>query len=243
MMSRSVSMKVFFIYLVVGTFLHYSEALHRCNLGLFPCLNGMCISLNWLCDGSDDCGDNSDEINCENSAAKTTDNTAAKTQLKSWILRRKKPGSGTDRWGSQVHRIAVALHLADESTFGPGNSTGEEIRYELTIQLLQRLSKERKMSSQELALYIHALLVACMDPRDFYGDDLVRELRRKVEASGNYTNPFLILALCNAGDAMTARDVERVTAAYDSQHRPFWTGKQSLKIHLTITLCVRYKII
>ncbi|GBO02771.1 hypothetical protein AVEN_260671-1 [Araneus ventricosus] len=99
------------------------------------------------------------------------------------------------------------------------------------------------MSSQELALYIHALLVACMDPRDFNGDDLVRELRRRVEASGNYTNPFLILVLCNAGDTMTARDVEQVTAAYDSQHRPFWTGKQCLKIQLTITLCVRYKII
>ncbi|GBN94089.1 hypothetical protein AVEN_220141-1 [Araneus ventricosus] len=84
------------------------------------------------------------------------------------------------------------------------------------------------MSSQELALYIHALLVACMDPRDFYGDDLVRELRRRVEASGNYTNPFLILALCNAGDTMTVRDVERVTAAYDSQHRPFWTDSQAL---------------
>ncbi|GBM79295.1 hypothetical protein AVEN_92052-1 [Araneus ventricosus] len=84
------------------------------------------------------------------------------------------------------------------------------------------------MSSQELALYIHALLVACMDPRDFYGDDLVSELRRRVEASGNYTNPFLILVLCNAGDTMTARDVERVTAAYDTQHRPFWTDSQAL---------------
>ncbi|GBN27226.1 hypothetical protein AVEN_130568-1 [Araneus ventricosus] len=84
------------------------------------------------------------------------------------------------------------------------------------------------MSSQELALYIHALLVACMDPRDFYGDDLVRELRRRVEAKGNYTNPFLILALCNAGDTMTARDVERVTAAYNSQPRPFWTDSQTL---------------
>ncbi|GBM81598.1 hypothetical protein AVEN_205861-1 [Araneus ventricosus] len=92
------------------------------------------------------------------------------------------------------------------------------------------------MSSQELALYIHALLVACMDPRDFYGDDLVRELRKRVEVSGNYTNPFLILVLCNAGDAMTTRDVERVTAAYDSQHRPFWTGKQISKMRLIIIL-------
>ncbi|GBM70867.1 hypothetical protein AVEN_76821-1 [Araneus ventricosus] len=80
------------------------------------------------------------------------------------------------------------------------------------------------MSSQELALYIYALLVACMDPRNFYGDDLVWELRRRVEVSENYTNPFMLLVLCNAGYTRTARDVERVTAAYDTQHRPFWTG-------------------
>ncbi|GBO45820.1 hypothetical protein AVEN_74179-1, partial [Araneus ventricosus] len=158
-----------------------------------------------------------------NNTAETPNYTAAKSELKSLFLRKRKQGPNTNRWGSQVHRIAVALHLADNSTFDGGNRTGEEIRYELTTQLLHRLTKDRKMSSQELALYIHALLVACMDPRDFYGEDLVRELRRKVEASGNYTNPFLILVLCNAGDTMTARDVERVTVAYDSQHRPFWT--------------------
>ncbi|GFT51596.1 uncharacterized protein NPIL_563681, partial [Nephila pilipes] len=79
------------------------------------------------------------------------------------------------------------------------------------------------MSSRELALYIHAMMVACMDPRDFYGENLVQELRRRTEASGNYTNPFQILVLCNAGDTMTSKDVDRVTVTYDSQHRPFWT--------------------
>ncbi|GBN43242.1 hypothetical protein AVEN_118158-1, partial [Araneus ventricosus] len=87
---------------------------------------------------------------------------------------------------------------------------------------------DKRISSQELALYIHALLVACMDPTDFYGDDLVRELRKRVEDGRNYTSPFLILVLCNAGDSMTTKDVERVTIAYDSQQRPFWTDYQAL---------------
>ncbi|GBN43187.1 hypothetical protein AVEN_66993-1 [Araneus ventricosus] len=169
-----------------------------------------------------------------NTAAETPYNTTAEMEIKSWFLRKRNPGSRTEQWGYQVPRIAVALHLMDNSTFGPGNSTGEEIRYELTLQLLHHLVKDKRMSSQELALYIHALLVSCVDPRDFYGDDLVQELRRRVEASENYTNPFLILALCNAGDAMTVRDVERVTAAYDSQHRPFWTGMRHLSLLLTI---------
>ncbi|GBM72273.1 hypothetical protein AVEN_46971-1 [Araneus ventricosus] len=198
--------------------------------GWIRCPSGRrCIPSSWVCDGLTDCTGESEEGNCGKNTAKTQD-SAAKSELKSLFLRKRKPGPSTDRWGSQVHRIAVALHLADNSTFDGGNRTGEEIRYELTTQLLHRLAKDRKMSSQELALYIHALLVACMDPRDFYGNDLVRELRRRVEAKGKYTNPFLILALCNAGDTMTARDMESVTAAYHAKHRPFWIDSQALAI-------------
>ncbi|GFX36189.1 gastric intrinsic factor [Trichonephila clavipes] len=152
---------------------------------------------------------------------------STRARLISWFKQRRKSGSTVDKWGFQLHRVAVALHLANESIFSPGNTTGQEISYELTIQLLHHLSKDKKMSSQELALYIHAMLVACMDPRDFYGLNLVQELRKRTEEV-NYTNPFQILVLCNAGDTMTTKDVDRVTAAYDSQRRPFWTDTQAL---------------
>ncbi len=33
---------------------------------MFECANGACISKNYICDFSDDCGDNSDESNCVN---------------------------------------------------------------------------------------------------------------------------------------------------------------------------------
>ncbi|GFY77785.1 sortilin-related receptor [Trichonephila inaurata madagascariensis] len=89
---------------------------------------------------------------------------------------------------------------------------------------------ENKMNSQKLALYIHAMLAACMNPRDFFGKNLVLELRRMTEENANYTNPFQILVLCNAGDTMTSKDVEKVTAAFNSQHRPFWTGTKALAI-------------
>ncbi|CAL1301564.1 unnamed protein product [Larinioides sclopetarius] len=223
-----------------------------CPPGWYRCPNGKrCIPFLWMCNGRQECVDISEEDNCDDNnmilpssiavisptqnapespnktVVKWPTHTDPEAVMKSWFLRRKNPGSRPNRWGSQVHRIAVALHLADESTFGPGNNTGEEIRYELTMQL-HRIGKKKRISSQELALYIHALLVACMDPRDFYGDDLVGELRRRVEAGGNCTNPFLILVLCNAGDTMTARDVERVTAAYGMKYRPFWTDYESL---------------
>nr|XP_033774457.1 sortilin-related receptor isoform X1 [Geotrypetes seraphini] len=40
---------------------------HRsCDSSSFQCQNGLCVSLVWKCDGTDDCGDYSDEANCEN---------------------------------------------------------------------------------------------------------------------------------------------------------------------------------
>ncbi|XP_013882871.1 sortilin-related receptor [Austrofundulus limnaeus] len=35
-----------------------------CDAYTFQCANGLCVSLEWKCDGMDDCGDYSDEANC-----------------------------------------------------------------------------------------------------------------------------------------------------------------------------------
>ncbi|GFY44235.1 gastric intrinsic factor, partial [Trichonephila inaurata madagascariensis] len=157
---------------------------------------------------------------------------SARARLISLLKERRKPGSTVDRWGSELPMVAVALHLANESIFDPGNTIGQEISYEISIQLLKNLLNvsltNKKMNSHELALYIHAMLVACMDPRDFYGLNLVQKLREKTETNANYTNPFQILVLCNAGDTMTTRDVGRVLVAYNAKHKPFWTDNQAM---------------
>ena len=36
----------------------------NCTTGQFKCDNHICISKAWYCDGENDCGDNSDEVNC-----------------------------------------------------------------------------------------------------------------------------------------------------------------------------------
>uniref|UniRef100_A0A8B9H7A1 Sortilin-related receptor, L(DLR class) A repeats containing n=1 Tax=Astyanax mexicanus TaxID=7994 RepID=A0A8B9H7A1_ASTMX len=36
----------------------------KCDADNFQCANGVCVSLDWKCDGMDDCGDYSDEANC-----------------------------------------------------------------------------------------------------------------------------------------------------------------------------------
>ena len=43
-----------------------------CAFDDFACSNGNCISKKWRCDQEDDCGDDSDEMNCESSSAAPT---------------------------------------------------------------------------------------------------------------------------------------------------------------------------
>lgn len=45
----------------------------------------------------------------------------------------------TNKWGTDITRTAVALFLTDERFFAPGNEIGEEIAYELALQLMSKL--------------------------------------------------------------------------------------------------------
>ncbi len=38
---------------------------HLCEPNEFTCDNDRCVQKQWLCDGDDDCGDGSDERNCQ----------------------------------------------------------------------------------------------------------------------------------------------------------------------------------
>ena len=39
---------------------------NTCSPLYFKCNNNKCIIANWVCDGDNDCGDNSDEVNNDN---------------------------------------------------------------------------------------------------------------------------------------------------------------------------------
>ncbi|GBM65834.1 hypothetical protein AVEN_261999-1 [Araneus ventricosus] len=148
-----------------------------------------------------------------------------------WTYQQRNENQPTRKWGPDVGRIAVALYLSNDFYFRGNRSIRDEISYELSIDLLSRLAlkKIEDISSTELANYINAFLVTCIDPRKFHVLDLVGELRKRVDAQ-NYTNPSAMLALCNAGERMTERDVEKLTSVFWKAHREFWTGNITLKI-------------
>ncbi|KAG8179550.1 hypothetical protein JTE90_016120 [Oedothorax gibbosus] len=152
----------------------------------------------------------------------------AKKKLVDWFMGLRRKGTLTKKWGHELPRIAVALFLADQENLQSGNRTMYEMNYELTIQLLSKLQGGGHLKRRDLSLYIPALMVACVDPRNFHGRDLVAELRSDIESNNGTGSPFELLVLCNAGDAMSDRDVQRMATIFDSQHRPFWTDNQAL---------------
>lgn len=66
--------------------------------------------------------------------------TEIKTGLTQYFLNtRQQQPHITNKWGTDITRTAAALFLSDARYFAPGNETGEEIAYELALQLMSKL--------------------------------------------------------------------------------------------------------
>ncbi|CAL1299608.1 unnamed protein product [Larinioides sclopetarius] len=203
----------------------------------FSCQRGSyykCLPSSFVCNGKNDCSDKSDEWNCRDkikSYISASHVHRGKTLAQNWISKLRRTGQPIRKWGADVRRVAVALHLSDDPTFNSANTIRDELGNELSVNLLSRMVWKRieDISSTELASYINAFLVTCINPRNFFDLDLVKELRRRVDLQ-NHTLPYVILALCNAGERMSERDVEKLTNFFWTAHRKFWTDMQALSI-------------
>ncbi|GIY65848.1 uncharacterized protein CEXT_337171 [Caerostris extrusa] len=180
-----------------------------------------------------DCYYREDETNCKENRdiLQPTYLRKKKSLAVNWTYELRNDENPTRKWGSEVARIAVALYLSNNTLFVSNSTLRDEIAYELSLDLLSRLALKKitDVSSTELAAYINAFLVTCIDPKKFYVLDLVSELRKRVDAQ-NYTNPSVLLALCNAGERIMDRDIQKLLSLFDNVHREFWTDTQALAI-------------
>ncbi|CAL1295712.1 unnamed protein product [Larinioides sclopetarius] len=198
----------------------------------FRCNTGKCVKLNYRCDGDKDCGrsDVSDEEYC--GRALYTLNRFERFQLvrnkaAAWIIGQTKLKSELRSWGYNPVRVAVALYTHNETYFYHGNSTGDTISSELQIHILSKLAHQPvyEIDVTELASFVNALSAVCIEPRQFYGVDLVAALRTRVDAKQE-VHPLPLIALCNSKVPITPTDVQKLIEIFNSNSRALWTARK-----------------
>lgn len=214
----------------------YYCKIHSCSSArMFDCNKDYyhkCIPLLWKCNGYKDCPNGEDEQNCgEEMSLGPNSMVRMKYFALNWTHQLRKKEEPLRKWGYDVARIAVALHLANDIGFYKDSAIRNEITYELSLSLLSKLAMRnmQDVSTTELASYVNAFLVTCINPRKFYGLDLVSELRKRVDAR-NYTNPSVILALCNAGERITERDIRSFMETFTLTYKEIWTDTKALAV-------------
>ncbi|GIY68852.1 uncharacterized protein CDAR_610561, partial [Caerostris darwini] len=163
-----------------------------------------CIPKSWRCDGFADCTYGEDEANCKDDKGSLQSSYLKKKKscAVNWTYKLRNDENPTRKWSSEVARIDVAFYLSNNTIFAKDKTFREEIAYELSLDLLSRLAVKKIKDV---------------------------ELRRRVNVQ-NYTNPSVLLALCNAGDRITERDVQKLLDLFGKAHTEFWTDTQALAI-------------
>ncbi|GBM63828.1 hypothetical protein AVEN_193630-1 [Araneus ventricosus] len=99
-------------------------------------------------------------------------------------------------------------------------------------QVRALLKDTPSLANSELSMFIHALLATCHDPRDFYGNNLVKRLKEQVENSQNISHPISYLALCNAHESWppTKADADLKAVLNSSLEYPFVKDLQAMAV-------------
>ncbi|CAL1281437.1 unnamed protein product [Larinioides sclopetarius] len=127
-----------------------------------------------------------------------SDYSRQREKARNWLLSQRRHDFG---WGAETPRAITALYLADVQQPTRKNESDllmvKQLEVQLSLDMARNGTKEMKLA--DLALYINALLASCKDPKNFYGENLVRTLRNGVDAAqrgAKFVNPSVYLTLC-----------------------------------------------
>ncbi|XP_033223925.1 uncharacterized protein CG3556 isoform X2 [Belonocnema kinseyi] len=130
-----------------------------------------------------------------------------------WLWSQRDKDAG---WKNDTHRILLALRLANlskDDNIPPAASLEMQLstkQMELEIVLLLWRHREAGFSPVRLARYTLALNALCMDPRQFYGHDLVGTLQHHEEPPTDYEFALTTLAVCSAQAHGRKRQIRRL---------------------------------
>ncbi|GBM25414.1 Uncharacterized protein CG3556 [Araneus ventricosus] len=202
---------------------------------IFKCYSGACIPQSQVCDGIKHCYNGDDEKGCETGVFAVPGVDRSRLNGTRWLKEKWSPSSG---WQENTHRAIIAWHLATER-----NSTGVDVEGKLMVKQLEvqtlaailRYMHNRNqtdpLTANQLSMFVNALTVACQDPYNFYGYDLVKMLKDKVDISSLTAQPVSYLALCNAGETLPVNATSVLTKVLNSDSEyPFLLDVQAAAV-------------
>ncbi|GBM60437.1 hypothetical protein AVEN_83814-1 [Araneus ventricosus] len=115
----------------------------------------------------------------------------------------------------------------------------KQLEVQLSLDIARNGTKAMKLT--DLALYINALLASCKDPKNFYGEKLVRTLRNGVNAAQRdaiFVNPSVYLTLC-INNATTYDDTRKLQELFVSRNAAI--GRMGMQFFLNF--CTELRLI
>ncbi|XP_042912596.2 uncharacterized protein CG3556, partial [Parasteatoda tepidariorum] len=150
--------------------------------------------MNEKCDGVKDCENGKDEIGCETGILNVKGVTEARRKEITWIKSKRSSSWG---WHENTPRVLFSLFLSGGVKFD-GTIHEEELMAKQTELKTSISLLKNPLSAQQLSMFINSLLVTCHNPRQFYGQNLIKRLKEQVQSTTNFTHPIAYLTLCNA---------------------------------------------
>ncbi|XP_055936191.1 uncharacterized protein LOC129965925 [Argiope bruennichi] len=197
------------------------------NKGSFRCSNTSCIPQAEVCDGIKDCENGADEVGCETGVLSLSGVAEARRKAISWLRKERLASWG---WRDYTPRGVVALYLASNVTFNGTILEEELMAKETEIKTAVALLRPA-LTNSELSMFIHSLLVTCHNPRDFYGNNLIKRLKEQVEESPKAPHPISYLALCNARESWPVKAESDLRSILNSSlEYPFVKDLQAMAI-------------
>ncbi|CAL1287041.1 unnamed protein product [Larinioides sclopetarius] len=196
----------------------------------FKCSSTSCISMEKKCDGVRNCQNGIDEVGCERGIFAVPGVNISRYFALDWLKNQRNAAWG---WRENTHRAIIALYLAKGVNFNGTNLDEDLMAKQLELQMSTAILRNETdlITATQLAMYINALLVICHDPRNFYGFDLVADLKRQIKFSKNSIHLLPYLALCNAKEILTDEDISKIVGVLESpSNHSFFTDVQSVAL-------------